>query len=618
MKRLQILSFVLLSFACTIHADDYDVVVVGGTPAGITTAIAVAREGKSCLILERTEHIGGLPVNGLGATDIGTRGATTGLFEQFVALNKAYYTEQYGEESPQVQHSSNGYHFEPHVAAKSFEKMINQVSSGKIVILTQRQFDSEPRYVVKNVNQIESIRVLNRQTGDEEHYKAKVFIDATYEGDLGAAAGVPYKLGREGAEEYNEPCAGKIYRWWKHGPDEYGTTYQGDNAIQAYNYRLCLTNNPDNRMLAIQPEHYNREEFVSLIDDVLTGRNTDIRFSRVDAEKVEENKQRILNGERTSVPGDSWGIRKLSSMVQLPNMKVDANNQHLALISTDLPEENWAWPTSGWAWRDSFAERLRSYTMGLLWFAQNDEGLPIQFREACKEWGFAKDEYQDNNGFPRQVYVREGRRLEGIHFFTANDALPIKDEGRPPVYATSVTASHYALDSHAVRKREPGRVHLDGFFSHPTAVYTVPYGVMVPKELDNLLFPVAVSGSHVGFSTLRMEPCWMALGEAAGIAAVLTIDRAVSVRNIPMNVLQEKLLNNRATLMYFEDLTPDDVNFIKVQQLALKGFFPDWKVRLDDIIDEDTIDLWTKLTGKRLMKHKGKTTREVMMAIFPN
>lgn len=618
MKRLQILSFVLLSFACTIHAGDYDVVVVGGTPAGITTAIAVAREGKSCLILERTEHIGGLPVNGLGATDIGTRGATTGLFEQFVALNKAYYTEQYGEESPQVQHSSNGYHFEPHVAAKSFEKMINQVSSGKIVILTQRQFDSEPRYVVKNVNQIESIRVLNRQTGDEEHYKAKVFIDATYEGDLGAAAGVPYKLGREGAEEYNEPCAGKIYRWWKHGPDEYGTTYQGDNAIQAYNYRLCLTNNPDNRMLAIQPEHYNREEFVSLIDDVLTGRNTDIRFSRVDAEKVEENKQRILNGERTSVPGDSWGIRKLSSMVQLPNMKVDANNQHLALISTDLPEENWAWPTSGWAWRDSFAERLRSYTMGLLWFAQNDEGLPIQFREACKEWGFAKDEYQDNNGFPRQVYVREGRRLEGIHFFTANDALPIKDEGRPPVYATSVTASHYALDSHAVRKREPGRVHLDGFFSHPTAVYTVPYGVMVPKELDNLLFPVAVSGSHVGFSTLRMEPCWMALGEAAGIAAVLTIDRAVSVRNIPMNVLQEKLLNNRATLMYFEDLTPDDVNFIKVQQLALKGFFPDWKVRLDDIIDEDTIDLWTKLTGKRLMKHKGKTTREVMMAIFPN
>ncbi|OJV31950.1 MAG: hypothetical protein BGO29_00470 [Bacteroidales bacterium 36-12] len=618
MKRLQILSFVLLSFACTIHADDYDVVVVGGTPAGITTAIAVAREGKSCLILERTEHIGGLPVNGLGATDIGTRGATTGLFEQFVALNKAYYIEQYGEESPQVQHSSNGYHFEPHVAAKSFEKMINQVSSGKIVILTQRQFDSEPRYVVKNVNQIESIRVLNRQTGDEEYYKAKVFIDATYEGDLGAAAGVPYKLGREGAEEYNEPCAGKIYRWWKHGPDECGTTYQGDNAIQAYNYRLCLTNNPDNRMLAIQPEHYNREEFVSLIDDVLTGRNTDIRFSRVDVEKIEENRQRILNGERTSVPGDPWGMWKLSSMVQLPNMKVDANNQHLALISTDLPEENWAWPTSGWAWRDRFAERLKSYTMGLLWFAQNDEGLPIQFREACKEWGFAKDEYQDNNGFPRQVYVREGRRLEGIHFFTANDALPIKDEDRPPVYTTSVTASHYALDSHAVRKREPGRVHLDGFFSHPTAVYTVPYGVMVPKELDNLLFPVAVSGSHVGFSTLRMEPCWMALGEAAGIAAVLSIDKALSVRDIPMNVLQEKLLNNRATLMYFEDLTPDDVDFIKVQQLALKGFFPDWKVRLDDIIDEDTIDLWTKLTGKRLMKHKGKTTREVMMAIFPN
>ena len=230
MKKLSILLLIAFSVVFKTFASDYDIVILGGTPAGITTAIAAAREGKTCLILERTEHIGGLPVNGLGATDIATKGATTGLFEQFVKLNKAYYTEKYGSESVQVRHSSDGYHFEPQVAAKSFDKMIGSINSGKISILTRRQFDSDPRYVNKTGNKIESIRILNRETGQEEYYKAKIFIDATYEGDLGAASGVPYKLGREGADEYNEPCAGKIYRWWKLGPDDEGTTYQGDRS----------------------------------------------------------------------------------------------------------------------------------------------------------------------------------------------------------------------------------------------------------------------------------------------------------------------------------------------------------------------------------------------------
>lgn len=598
MKRLFFLLFIMSMMCYKVYSVDYDIVIVGGTPGGITTAIAAAREGKTCLILERTEYIGGLPVNGLGATDIGTRGATTGLFEEFVSFNKAYYIEKYGKDSQQVRDCSDGYHFEPHVAAKTFEKMIAKADSGKISILTFRQFDSEPRYVVKKNNRIESIRILNRKTGEEEFYKAKVFVDATYEGDLGAAAGVPYKLGREAASDYNEPCAGKIYRWWKHGPNAQGTTNQGDNAIQAYNYRLCLTNDPTNRMLATKPENYNRTEFVSLIEDVLTGRNIDIAFSRVNKTAVEENRKRILAGERTSIPGDPWGMRKLSSMTRIPNEKTDANNQHLALISTDLPEENWPWPTSGWEWRDRFAERLKVYTLGLLWFAQNDEGLPLAFRDACREWGFAKDEYPDNNGFPRQVYVREGRRLEGIYFFTANDALPLNDGSRPPIHSSSVTASHYALDSHAVRKRELGQEHLDGFFSHPSAVYTVPYGVMVPKVLDNLLFPVAVSGSHVGFSTLRMEPCWMALGEAAGVAASLAIDNSQNMREISINVLQEKLLKNGATLIYFQDLKNTDPDFSLVQKLALKSFFPEWKADLDEVVDQKTINLWNRLLNK--------------------
>lgn len=615
MKRQILILLSILLPLTSLKSSDYDVVIVGGTPAGITAAIAAAREGKNCLILERTRHIGGLPANGLGATDIGTRGATTGLFGQFVALNKVYYSQKYGDHSPQVRDCSDGYHFEPSVAAITFERMISQVGAGSIKVLTLRQFDAQPKYVTKNRSQITSIRILNRETGEEEHYKGKIFIDATYEGDLAAAAGVPYRLGREGVDEYGEPCAGKIYRWWKHGPDEDGTTYQGDNAIQAYNYRLCLTKDPNNRIEISKPEKYNREDYISLIDDVWDGRNTDSRFRNADENVMEENRQRLMAGKPTASPGDAWGIAKLTSIMRLPNGKTDANNQHLALISTDLPEENWPWPTSDWDWRDRYAERLRDYTLGLLWFAQNDEKLPLHFRQTCKEWGLAADEYRDNGGFPRQVYVREGRRIEGKFFFTAYDALPQGEGARPPLHSTTITASHYALDSHAVRKREHGRIHLDGFFSYPTSVYTVPYEVMVPKAIDNLLFPVAVSGSHVGFSTLRMEPCWMAMGEAAGVAAALAITNTVPIQNIPIGLLQERLLANGATLVYLRDLTHDDSDYVLIQKLALRGFFSNWDARIDSVLDESTAKVWSSLSGKKI-ESDGKTTKRQVIQLL--
>ena len=343
---------------------------------------------------------------------------------------------------------------------------------------------------------------------------------------------------------------------------------------------------------------------------MLDGRNTDARYRTADSAAIARNRRRIEAGERTSAPGDVWGMAKVTSMTRLPNAKTDANNQHLALISTDLPEENQAWPTAGWAWRDRFAKRLRDYTLGLLWFAQHDEALPAHFREACLRWGLAADEYRDNGGFPRQVYVREGRRLEGCHFFTAQDALPEAEGKRPPLHRSSVTASHYALDSHAVRKREPGRIHLDGFFSHPTAVYTVPYGVMVPRRVENLLFPTAVSGSHVGFSTLRMEPCWMALGEAAGTAAALAADSRRNVREIPVDSLQERLLRHGAVLVYLRDLRPGDPDYAVVQRLALRGFFPEWEAGLDRPLDASTARLWSSLAGRGITADGTATRRE--------
>jgi len=531
----------------------------------------------------------------LGATDIATRAATTGLFREFTARVKQYYIQKYGKDSQQVVMCSDGYHFEPFAGARIFQEMLGEYSD-KITVLTMRQFDAEADNMTMSDNKIVRIRVLNRMTGIREEYEGQVFIDATYEGDLGAAAQVPFRVGREGKEEFNEPGAGRVYKYWG-GKEASGTTFQKDNAVQSYNYRLCLTNDPKNRVLFKKPANYNRDEYISMIDDVWTGRNTDSAMQNVTPEMIDANRAYIKAGNPSKLPGDKWGIAKITNMVQLPNRKTDANNQHGVFISTDLPEENWPWPTSSWEWRDKFAKRLREYTEGLFWFAQNDTALPANFRKATCEWGLAKDEYIDNENFPRQLYVREGRRFEGEYFFTAKDAIPVSIGSRPPLHETSITASHYALDSHAVRKRENGRVHLDGFISYPTAVYTVPYGVIVPKEVDNLLLPVPVSGSHIGFSTLRMEPCWMALGQAAGIAAALSIDDKVKVQNIDMLKLQDLLIQQKATLIYFQDIDNTAPEFPLIQRMGLQGYLPDWKADVNTPVNQSTLSEWRRLSG---------------------
>ena len=577
--KLKILILTMtLCISQTLCAQDYDLVIVGGTPGGIMTAIEAARMGKTSVVLERTAYIGGLPANGLGATDIATRGATTGLFSEFTQRIKAYYSKTYGKTSQQVKDCSDGFHFEPSVAEKVFQEMI-AAEGARITVLTQRQFNFSTDDIEMQGQHICQIRVVNRQTGEYEYYKGRIFVDATYEGDLGAAARVPFRIGREAAWEYNEPGAGKVYEYWKSLPAE-GTTGEPDNAVQAYNYRLTLTDDPQQMLPIEKPATYRREDYVSLIDDVWTGRTTWKAVKDLTDDVYEKNRQHLKDGgERSITPWDMWGIDRLVSNNKVPNGKVDANNQHAAFISTDLPEENWPWPTSSWEWRDKFAQRLRDYTEGLFWFAQHDEALPLQFRREIQKWGYAKTEYQDNGYFPRQVYVREGRRFEGMYFFTAKDALPVAEGQRPPVHATSITASHYALDSHAARKRESGRAHLDGFISYPTAVYTVPYGVIVPKEVDNLLLPVPVSGSHIGFSTLRMEPCWMALGQAAGAAASIAIDDRCGVQQVSITKLQERLLDEGATLFYYEDMTPADKDFKQAQRLGLQGKKTSWKAK---------------------------------------
>jgi hypothetical protein len=569
----------------------YDFVVVGGAPGGICAAVAAARRGLSTVLLDRTSHVGGLPANGLGATDILTRPTTGGLFDEFVDLVLNHYVETYGVDSEQVETADDGYHFEPHVAECVFERLLDEAG---VDVRTRRQFDALPERVDASNGRLQAVTVTHRDTGKQETYRAERFVDATYEGDLAAAAGASFDLGREGANEYDEPLAGKVYKKWA-GPVGEHSTGEADNAIQAYNYRLCLTTDEENGRPIPKPDSYDRSEYVSLIEDIRKGRHTDARGDDYEPEGI----QRVVNN------------------VELPNDKVDANNQHAAFISTDLPEENWPWPSASWDWRDRFAERLREYTLGLLWFAGNDPELPESFRESVSQWYLAADEYEENDNFPRSVYVREGRRVRGDHWFTAHDALSVADErtpfegesDRPPLYRTSVTASHYSLDSHAVRKREPDRVHLDGFINEPTEPYTVPFGVAIPRDIDGLLTPVPVSGTHVGFSTLRMEPCWMALGQAAGTAAALASGHGTRVRDISIEELQRALLSDGAVLAHYDDVDSEHPHWEALQLLGVRGFVTDWHARLEDPLSSETWKQWRSWIGVDVEVAPGETTR---------
>jgi len=569
-----------------------DLIIVGGTPGGIMTAIAAARRGRSAIILERTAHIGGLPANGLGATDISTRAAAAGLFREFTDRLRQYYLDAYGEGSEQFRICSDGFHFEPSVAERVLWGMIRECPG--IEVFIRRQFDARPDRVDAARRRISSIRVLDRDTGALETYAGEIFIDATYEGDLAAASGVPFSTRREGFADYREPMAGRVFqRWGFHEEIGEGSTFEGDDTIQAYNFRLCLTDQPENRVPFSRPPGYDREEYASLAQD--------LKLDRMPGVHVRERE---------------WdGIGRITNIVWLPNGKTDANNQHLAFISTDLPEENYPWPTADWAWRDRFQERLRNYTLGLFWFLQNDPEVPESFRKNAQRFGLAADEYTDNGNFPRQVYVREGRRIVGEACFLAHDALPVAPGGRPPVHPTSIAASHYPVDSHAVHKREPGRVHLDGFVSVNTLPYTVPFGIMTPKTLDNLLVPVAVSASHMGFGTLRMEPCWMALGEAAGVASHLMIDCRLPARLVPIAELQRELIRNGAMIIFFRDLEPGDPVYPAAQLLGVRGAFSDWIADLDEPIDPGTAAEWTRLLGVGAECAPGSSRRSVLEAL---
>ncbi len=608
------------------HADSgtvkkTDVAVIGGTPAGVAAAIAAAREGLEVVLVEPSRHLGGLMTSGLGATDIRPNESVGGIFRRFVGLVREHYASTYGEDSEQVRVCNDGYRFEPSVAERLLESLVGEQErlevwrgwrldwaggasmpeGGRWLVHTEpgadvSRIDETPERRVRAVT-LAAVDARGRATGEQARLEAQVFVDATYEGDVALGAGAAYRIGREGREELGESHAGVVYQDFHDRMTYPGSSGKADRRIQAYNYRLCLTDDPANRRDVERPADYDRSVYAPLVDDVRSGR----------------------------MPG-FWGPRggtAVLNFVPMPNRKSDANNHHYCFTSSDWAEANLDYPEAGPERRLEIAEAHRAYTEGLVWFCQNDEELPADFREAARAWGPAADEFQDNGGFPRQMYVREGCRILGGYLFRASDALLDSSGGRSPVDWDSVASGGYQIDSHATRKREdlglgdPGdggvpdgrKVALEGFIGlhEETVPYQIPYRVMAPEGIDGMLVPVAVSASHLGYGTIRMEPVWMALGEAAGQAAALALARDVRVRDVPRGVLQRELLARGQVITYFDDVAPAGFAGFEKQAADLskaaqfwgaRGFFGQYAARPDEPLTQGEAQRWAWLARR--------------------
>lgn len=538
-----------------------DILVVGATPCGIAAAISAARSGSRVILTDMGDHMGGMMTNGLGRTDIGPRYTIAGIFREFIDGVYAYYVDKYGKDSQQVKDSSDGFYFEPSVSEKIFNGMVSKEKNIKL------RYHFRPDATLMYVNRLHGVTFMDTKHNKRIQIRAAVTIDATYEGDIAAMSGVSYRVGRESREEFGEPYGGVLYM------DHYsrmilpGSTGDGDKRVQSYNFRLTLTDNPDNRVFPKKPENYNRDEYLTVIQSIKEGRIKTV--------------QDVLNIEK------------------IPNGKSDTNNMPRSLISTDLPEENYTYPEAGYSEREKVIARHRDYTLGLIYFLQNDPDMPKDLQAECRQWGFSKDEFPDNGNFPRQIYVREARRIWGLYNFTAHDAMIAPGMLRTPIQYDSIACGGYAMDSHATRKREPGHDVMEGFYylGGMTQPYQIPYRVMVPQSVDALLVPGAASGTHIGFGTLRMEPVWMAIGQAAGTAAHLARNLYVEPRDVPVNRLQTWLLANNQIITAFQDAMAPSDSLSKeawqaMQFWGTRGFFDSYDAKPADTITRGLAAQW--------------------------
>lgn len=571
----------------------FDVVVYGATPGGIGAAVAAARLGRRVALVEYHNHVGGMAASGLGKSDVETKEAIGGLFREFTSQVRAHYVEHYGAGSENDRLSRNGYYYEPSVAERILRRMLNQ-EGGRITFFPRRQLERAR----KEESRVTSILVRNRDTLAVEEFRAGVFVDGTYEGDLAAAAGARYRLGRESRAEFNEKHAGVIYQ--DHDTREFlpGSTGEGDHRIPAYTFRLCLTTDPANsHILRDPPPDYRRERYLGYLDDWREGRMG-----------MPAN---YKDGRGMFKPLMGTAVRALS-VAELPNSKTDVNMFPKAL-GFPFAEENQRYPEATWDVRERITDHIRNVTLGLLYFLQNDAAIPEEHRRLARGFNLAKDEFVAENHFPWQLYIREARRIAGLYTLSENDVTLAPGERRTPIHSDSIASGEFPIDSFPTRKREAGRNDvLEGYIymlDDYTQPYQIPYGILVPETVDGLLVPVAASTTHVAFSTIRLEPTWMAMGEAAGTAAHLALQNGTLLRGVDIDRLQRLLISQGQVLTYFKDINRKHPAYAAMQYFGTKGFFSDYMSRPDEPLDLETARRWWRLAGRPGLPPPGSITR---------
>lgn len=509
---------------------DYDICIYGGTSAGVIAAYSAKKLGKSVVLIVTDNHVGGLSTGGLGQTDIGNKNAITNLARDFYRRLGAYYGR------------SEAWQFEPKAASKVFNDYINEA---KIPIFYNKRLNR----IIKDGEWIRSITLEDSKSPDTvplQLISARIFIDCTYEGDLMAQAKVSYTIGREANAMYDEtyngvqlmqghqfpdgidpykipgdPSSGLL---WGISNEPLAAQGSGDKKIQAYNYRICLTNNPDNLIPITRPVNYDSTRYELLLRLIKkTGRTTlDDYFI--------------------------WTI--------MPNQKTDINNRNG--FSTDMIGMNWDYPDASYSEREKIVNNHTNYTKGLLFFIGHDPRVPEELRKQMIQWGYPRDEYINTENFSPQLYIREARRMIGEYVMTEHNCT-----GKE-IVSDPVGMAAYTMDSHNNQRivvngmvKNEGNVEIGGFPPYP-----ISYRSITPKrsECKNLLVPVCLSATHIAYGSIRMEPVFMVLAQSSAVAASEAINTNKAVQEVDFKKIQAKLtddplLDGSVPVIIIEDST---------------------------------------------------------------
>ncbi len=493
--------------------------------------------GKSVVLIEPGRHVGGLTSGGLGRTDIGNKAAIGGIAREFYRRVYRHYLtaaawkhetrDQYVARAKGFVDADTMWGFEPHVAEEILRAML---AAAGVTPVFQERLD-----LAHGVRK-QGTRIVSIAMESGKAYAAKVFIDATYEGDLLARAGVRYAIGREANAQYDETLDGVQTRHATkhqftvpvdpfvvpgdrasgllpglHGGSP-GVDGEGDRRVQAYNYRMCLSNVPENCRAIARPAGYDRRRYEILLRYIEAG-----------------------------------GKVVLGNPEPMPNRKSDTNNN--GAFSTDDIGMNYEYPEAGYAAREKIAAEHRDYQLGLMWTIANDPRVPASMRKKFSAWGLAKDEFADNGNWPQQLYIREARRMISDYVMTEHECRGLRTA------ADSVGLAAYGMDSHNTQRYVDAAGHVRNEGDVQVAVagpYPVGYQAIVPKaaECTNLLVPVCLSASHIAYGSIRMEPVFMVLGQSAGAAAAQAAGDGVDVQRVDYQRLRERLLRDRQVLAW--------------------------------------------------------------------